>query len=60
MSYKQLFVWLFCLIASIFTGCVPLILIIASIPKIDIDGKRAKGKNERLQQTCKRKTPRCL
>lgn len=25
--------------------------------KNDIDGKRAKGKNERLQQTCKRKTP---
>lgn len=25
--------------------------------KNDIDGKRAKGKNERLQQTCKGETP---
>lgn len=32
MFYKKLFIWLFWLIISLFTGCLPLILIILCIP----------------------------
>ena len=32
MFYKKLFIWLFGLIIALFTGCLPLILIILCIP----------------------------
>ena len=61
MSYKQLFVWLFCLIVSIFTGCVPLILSIASIPtKMILTEREPKVKMKDYSRPVKGRHPDAL
>lgn len=60
MSYKQLFVWLFCLIVSIFTGCVPLILLIASIPKMILTEREPKVKMKDYSRPVKGRHPDAL
>ena len=60
MFYRKLFVWLFCLIVSIFTGCVPLILIIASIPKMILTERAPKVKKTDYSKPAKGRHPDAL
>lgn len=57
MFYKRLFVWLFGLIVSLFTGCLPLILLILFLPKIMRTEKPARRKREDYSRPQKARHP---
>ena len=60
MFYRRLFVWLFCLIFSFFTVCEPLIVFIASIPKMILTEREPKVKMKDYSRPVKGRHPDAL